>query len=81
MKRFWKYASFALVTALAAACVLTDKDGAKTEPSFRAKGDATVPSVILVNGRRYSPGANFTNALRALLPWKKLVKWMLFWLS
>jgi len=81
MKRFWKYVSFALVTALAAACVLADKDNGKHEPSFQAKGDAAVPAVILVNGRKYTPGLSLTNGLRALLPWKKLVKWILFWLS
>ena len=81
MKRIWKYLSFVLVAALAAVCVLADRDGRKNEPDFTARGDAAAPSVILVNGRKYTPGLSLTNGLKTLLPWKKLLKWMLFWLS
>ena len=81
MKRLFQFLSFAALAALAVACAAADRDEAKQLQAFQPKGDAILPSAIIIKGQQYRPGQTYSGGLSALFPRNKLPRWILFWLS
>jgi len=81
MKRLIQFGSFAMLAAITAACVLSDKDEAKRKRYTEPKGDAIKPTAVFVDGCKVYPEATYLDGLRALLPNRRVLRWVLFWLS